>query len=238
MSMDIAKHIKEHAVLGIKKKYQTGAQQVLPIGTVLMYNGTGIADVETRTEDIGERTGDSISLLGWKVCNGLAGTPNLLNKFIRSMSASGNTGGSDDAMAHTHAFTQPSAHEITQPTFNTPTLSHAAHSHGSSNMFACINAFDTANYTRWIGRGSFASTSVVACEIWAGGSNATVGGVAISGNTDSTTDSSHAAAACTRTTDVALTNNHSGGAVGAVNESRTGQNMPAYYSLIFIIRMS
>jgi len=74
---------------------------VLPVGVVLMYDGTGIADVATRTEDIGDRAGDTISMPGWKVCNGNGGTPNLLNKFIRSESASGNTGGSDDS-THSH----------------------------------------------------------------------------------------------------------------------------------------
>lgn len=76
-------------------------QAKFPIGTVLMYNGTGIANVETRSVQIGDDGGDTISLPGWYVCNGNASTPNLLNKFIRSESASGNTGGED-----THALTE------------------------------------------------------------------------------------------------------------------------------------
>jgi len=74
-------------------------QAALPVGVILMYDGTGIADVATRTEDIGDRTGDTATLAGWKVCNG-NGAPNLLNRFIRSENASGNTGGED-----THTLT-------------------------------------------------------------------------------------------------------------------------------------
>jgi len=43
---------------------------------------------------------------GWVVCNGANGTPNLTNKFIRAGTASGATGGSDDAVnvSHSHTF--------------------------------------------------------------------------------------------------------------------------------------
>jgi len=80
-------------------------QPALPVGVILMYNGSGIADAASRTEDIGDRTGDTISLPGWKACNGNAGTPNMLNRFLRMESASGNTGGSDDAIVVSHTHT-------------------------------------------------------------------------------------------------------------------------------------
>lgn len=73
-----------------------------PQGTVLMYNGTGIDSADTRTEQIGDRTGDTVFMKGWYVCNGQSGTPNLIDKFIRSMTSSGTTGGSDDAYDHDH----------------------------------------------------------------------------------------------------------------------------------------
>jgi hypothetical protein len=82
------------------------------IGIVKMYNGAGIADVATRTEALGYREGDTVpERPGWYVCNGQSETPNLLNKFIRSESASGNTGGEDEVTleiaempSHRHDF--------------------------------------------------------------------------------------------------------------------------------------
>ena len=86
-----------------KKIYIDGIEFfMIPIGIILMYDGTGIVNVESRSADIGEEDGDTISMPGWKVCNGNGGTPNLLNRFIRCESASGNTGGSDDAVIVQH----------------------------------------------------------------------------------------------------------------------------------------
>jgi len=70
------------------------------IGEVSFYYGIGIVDPATRTEDIGDRAGDTVSKPGWKVANGNAGTPNMLNRFLRMESTSGNTGGED-----THVLT-------------------------------------------------------------------------------------------------------------------------------------
>lgn len=78
-----------------------------PVGIVKMYDGTGIADADTRTEAIGDREGDTVEMPGWYVMNGQSGTPDLRNKFIRSENASGNTGGAD---THTLTTTQIPAH--------------------------------------------------------------------------------------------------------------------------------
>jgi len=190
-------------------------QTTLPIGTVLMYNGTGIADADIRTEDIGERGGDTIGKMpGWRVCNGNASTPNLFNRFIRSENASGNIGGSDDAIVVSHHHTINHTHSTSYAT--------SSHVHGSSNMYADVH-FDAANYIRWIARGSFTSTSHYACDIWHAGGDATASGVAISGNTNGPNSYSQPAYA---------------GDSGDIGSSGTGANKPAYYSLIFIVRMS
>lgn len=89
-----------------------GIKDGLPIGTVLMYNGTGIANAASRSSKLGDDGGDTIdvSLLrgDWYVCNGNASTPNLQNKFVRSESSSGNTGGED-----THILTEAELAEHT-----------------------------------------------------------------------------------------------------------------------------
>jgi len=67
----------------------TKTQNKLPIGTVLMFNGAGWVDNGT--------------ISGWWKCDGDNGTPNLVDKFIRSEASSGNTGGAD-TNTHRHDF--------------------------------------------------------------------------------------------------------------------------------------
>ena len=82
----------------------------LPIGTIIMYNGTGIDNVASRTEQIGDDPQDTISMPGWFVCNGLVSTPNLFGKFIRAGTSSGGVGGSNDSIVvqHNHTASQAS----------------------------------------------------------------------------------------------------------------------------------
>lgn len=82
---------------------------ILPVGTILMYDGSEIADAGMRTEKVGDHPSDTIDfdLYGsWYVCNGKSGAPDLINRFIRGDIKSGNTGGSDDAVLihHTDSF--------------------------------------------------------------------------------------------------------------------------------------
>jgi microcystin-dependent protein len=60
------------ALLSIRK------QSLLPIGTILMYDGTGWKDNET--------------LKGWYKCDGYNGTPNLQDKFIKGQGSKAATG--------------------------------------------------------------------------------------------------------------------------------------------------
>ena len=67
----------------------------MPIGSIIMFNGLA--------SEIPE---------GWNICDGTNGTPNLIGKFIKASSTSGETGGSDEIQltidnlpSHTHTFT-------------------------------------------------------------------------------------------------------------------------------------
>lgn len=100
----------------------------LPVGTVLMYSGIGIANVATRSVDIGDDGSDTISMPGWKVCNGNASTPDLINKFVRGEAASGNTGGED-----THVLTEA---ELAQHTHIQNQHRHSYTSTNTSNGYS------------------------------------------------------------------------------------------------------
>jgi hypothetical protein len=47
---------------------------------------------------------------GWVLCDGLNGTPDLRDKFIKGVAAGQNPGGTGGAATHSHSFTQPSDH--------------------------------------------------------------------------------------------------------------------------------
>jgi len=83
----------------------------MPIGTILMYDGTGIAEVETREVEIGAHGSDTIEMSGWFACNGLVNTPNLIGSFTMGFLTSGGVGGSNDAVVveHTHGASSTNA---------------------------------------------------------------------------------------------------------------------------------
>lgn len=85
-----------------------GQRTVFPVGTIMMYDGTMIANVETRAVQIGDDVGDQINMKGWFVCNGLAGTPDLEKMFVRGAYVSGGMSGSDDSIVvqHNHGASQ------------------------------------------------------------------------------------------------------------------------------------
>ena len=58
-----------------------------PIGTIMMYSGVWE---------------DNVTISGWYKCDGNNGTVNLVDKFVRGGTASGATGGSDDAVVVSH----------------------------------------------------------------------------------------------------------------------------------------
>lgn len=74
--------------------------KLLPIGSIIMFNGTIIPD-------------------DWHICDGTNGTPNLIGKFIKADSTSGNTGGSNSVTlnvnnlpSHNHSISNSALNSI------------------------------------------------------------------------------------------------------------------------------
>lgn len=92
------------------------------VGEIKFYNGTGLANCDTRDEDVGFAVGDVVpERPNWKVCNGVNGyTPDLRGLFIRCESTAGNTGGTDTVENHQHAY--PNHQHQTDIGFDTTVL--------------------------------------------------------------------------------------------------------------------
>ena len=164
------------------KKIYIGGNEYLPVGTVLMYNGSGIINVGSRSTPLGDEPGDTINMPGWYVCNGNAGTPNLINKFVRCEAASGTVDGSDDAIVVTHT-------------------------HGYSRIYSFyVDQGGTPYYGEAVIPMDW-NWSATRCT---GASSGTIHKIMMRGG---------------------------GFTSGSAGDSGTGKNKPAYYSLIFIIRM-
>ncbi|MDR1998312.1 MAG: hypothetical protein LBQ83_08335 [Candidatus Margulisbacteria bacterium] len=193
-------------------------QARLPVGTILMYDGTGWKDNET--------------LVGWYQCNGKNGTPDLRDLFIRGGKsgedmARGGTGGADsqeieigkdNLPKHTHALTG------TKVTANTA----GSHKHGllsSNTNFDGIHGF-MYPYT---------------------GSHKKVIPAGIAGSTASTEYYEQFYRDGTQTVKVdvmSTAGGHSHTVSGTTDDNSSAQNkitvstVPGYYALIYIKKMA
>jgi hypothetical protein len=170
-----------------------------------MYDGSQIGNIANRAVKIGDDPSDSIESIeftlsgSWYVCNGNAGTPNLIDRFIRGLEpGTSKFGGDNDIQPHSHP-----------------------HSHGAGGLWALVGfdeiggaAADDLVFKK--GHGGFHG------DRWI---NDVAGYSADSKWSDFGTDIEGTTAKWGNTSDQANI------------KFGTGKNMPAYYSVIFIIRM-
>ena len=201
----------------------------VPSGCILMWSGAIVAIPAT-----------------WYLCDGTNGTPNLSNKFIRSGSSVGSTGGADTvtlttAQLASHNHTQNS-HNHTQNSHNHTQDSHNhtqdGHGHnGSTNT--------TGAHTHTVNGWSSATTR--AGRIMVGNFNGGSASVDSAGNHSHTVSVSNTTAtnqATTATNQAVTATNQSttasNQAVTATNNSAgsgsSHENMPAYYTLAYIMK--
>lgn len=98
--------------------------KLFPKGTILMFGGSA--------SDIPE---------GWSICDGSNGTPNLIDKFIKSSTTAGDTGG-DNEVTLTIDNLPPHTHTVESRTVNTSTDGDHSHTYTSPVMGMSDNAND------------------------------------------------------------------------------------------------
>ncbi|GBR75601.1 phage tail fiber protein [Candidatus Termititenax persephonae] len=223
-----------------------GKQALLPVGTILMYDGTGWADNST--------------LPGWYQCNGKNGTPDLRDKFIRGgrsgeNMARGGTGGADSRSitlqkvnlpSHNHSLTaltlgNESAHtHSVSATTDTKTHSHTF----SGNNLSGDTPYFQMDYSRTgtnNTNGIITSTTQVGGSTDSGGGHDTCASFSISFTPSGTINGngSHAHS-FTATSGAGSGHTHS---LSSSTISNTGSGtaftvdtVPTYYSMIYIRR--
>jgi hypothetical protein len=188
-----------------------GLTPFLPIGTVLMYNGSAIVNADTRSTELSE-----LLLDGWYVCNGQSSTPDLRNKFILGAISAGVTGGSNDAQVpqHTHTVTSVSNNvgDHTHTGSGTSASTSVSHSHYFTGYQMGQQAGDAID----VDNDGYLST--VTLDADSGGGHTHTFSI-VSGNVSRT--HTHSLSVSTYTPTV----------------GDAGRNRPPFYSLIFIKRM-
>jgi len=189
-----------------------GKTSYFPIGTILFFEGTWT---------------DNVTIPGWYKCDGNNGTPDLTDKFIRAEGSSGNTGGSDDAInpTHTHTATvgnQSDDHDHAY-SFSTSITQFTDSTHAHE-----IDLTSWANYKDDKGRQHHGLTAGTVRNL----SNFGASGATMEGDAHTHTFS--------WTSDTESTpHNHSVSIENAGDgEDGTGKNVPSYYTLIPIMRVS
>jgi len=145
--------------------------------------------------------------------------PDLTDERLLAGSTAYGIGGDNDSFAHTHDFTQPDAHVVTQGTFNGPQHKHKTAWTNANGDFYLLPSTKITDYGLYPVRDTFTvNTFVNHC----GATNFY---------------SLNTTPGCTKTQDATLSA-HSGGAAGAVVEDRTDKNLPLYFKTKFYMRIA
>jgi len=208
----------------------------IPSGAIVLWKGT-IATIPS----------------GWYLCNGLNGTPDLRDKFVvgakqddsgvaktnitGSLLQSGGANTHDHDNHSDHVFTQPSAHTISSHTgtavgdhgnhVHSGPADHAAHTHNQGTLATTDHATTSKSV-------SGSGTTLTTGKTHSISGNTGNPSAALShGNTGNETATlSHSV---TQPSDHSSLS-HSGGAVDSHSAHSTENNIPAFYSLAFIMK--
>ena len=155
--------------------------------------------------------------VGWRLCDGGGGTPNLVNRFIFGAGVGrtpGDTGGTADAtlVSHSHTISSSSANAGTHThSISGSTGGAGAHSHTYSKAGGSVTAG---------GGGAFSPKAL--------GVNTTTSTSAVGNHVHSVSASASSAG----------NHNHTISSIcGASGTSATNKNLPPYYALAYIMRL-
>jgi len=223
----------------------------LPSGSIIMYSGPWNFD----------DTGLGINtLLGWALCNGNNGTPNLSDKFVMgttSSSSLGGTGGTNSYSlttaqlpSHSHSFTTNSAgshsHSFTTNSAGSHSHSFTTNSAGSHSHSICISSAGSHTHSYYINPQQCCCGSSSSCQVKYGNtsnqtgsagshthsaSSGSDGSHSHSGTTGSAGDHSHSG-----TTNTTGSHGHSG-TTASVGSGSSIDNRPSFIQLAFIMRL-
>ncbi len=177
---------------------------------------------------VGGAWADNSTSPGWYQCDGNNGTPNLTDKFIRGSGTSGTTGGSDDAVIVSHTHTNSLGNESVahSHTYSTQTVSTESDSHYHSMMFHSGapggGTWRISAINRYSSQSPGHRTTTTSSD--AGGSHTHT----YSGTLTASIDDSHTHTVTIDNTSVATGRTANG----------TDENMPAYYTLLYIMKVS
>jgi hypothetical protein len=178
---------------------------ILPVGTILAFSGATPLPS------------------GWHVCDGNAGTPNLVGRFLRGAVAAGGTGGSDTqshGINHDHAAFTSGASSAAN------TGAAGAHEHLTAFGFDSANLY----YTGGDGAGEdlprFGSSVITANRATAVKGAEAVGATRLA-NTESEADHAHT-----------MAHDHPVDPPAFTGTSGSADNRPAYYEVIFIMKIA
>jgi microcystin-dependent protein len=194
----------------------------MPVGGIIMWSGA-VSSVPT----------------GWRLCDGTGGTPDLRSRFVVGAGSTynpGNTGG-----ASTVALT---AGQLPGHTHAAGTLSAAsggAHTHTVSGSAASGGAGFSINVRRQDGTNSIFSgaSGITLNESGGGGSFTRLGTGAGASATDNLLFTNQHTHSLSGNADAAGTHTHTvTGATASTGAGEAHENLPPYYALAFIMRVS
>ena len=193
--------------------------------------------------------------VGYNLCDGTLGTPDLRDRFLVGAAAGNDPGGTGGASTHTHAghsnhgVTQPGAHVFTQPSGHSAHVFTQPNGHSAHIVTQPNNHLDVLNHVHQENRNSATTGGL---DGWAAGDtstntplltgystgNPTSGGVAAQVHAGAGVDahSAHAGGAVDAHSAHAggAVDAHSGAAVDAHSAHDTPDSRPPYYALAFI----
>jgi hypothetical protein len=220
-----------------QKMYDTRKQYSAVSSSASSFPPKGIINANLTAAEIA-------SYLGWAICNGSNGTPDLSSRFVReSVTGAGSIGGSDASHTHTvpsHGHIMPHVHDINHDHGSFNSGAENSHTHAAGSVAAKFSLDGVQMYMKAVNTDAWAvSARGVQTTTATTGNNYSTGLECI-GSTAAGSSHLHAvdvpALGATNSTqpDEASTD---GSGVLTTNEQTGSDNRPAYFELVPLMKL-